>query len=189
MAFNKQLKDYYNNKEMTPSSLEEMMRPHSRAKQSLPVRNMAIAAIFLLTFSIIGFQQFKNTPASLNYISSEIAMNHNKRLNVEVTTMDVQRLRNKLNKLDFSLALPSVISFGEYAMVGGRYCSVHGQIAAQIKFKKSNSDELVTLYVTRPIASISQQLPNEQLVDGVVVKTWEENGLFYGTAYSPGSDL
>jgi hypothetical protein len=40
------------------------------------------------------------------------------------------------------------------------------------------SNDLLTLYVTRPVLSITQRLPQERIVDGVLVKVWMEHGLF-----------
>ena len=67
-------------------------------------------------------------------------------------------------------------------MIGGRYCSIHGNLAAQVKIRARDSGRLLTLYatgLTPELANISRQ---ETGHDDVRIKTWNEGGVFFGLA-------
>jgi len=181
MALDKKIKSYYRDQQLDETLLHRML-----AQQLPPARlsyfRFALAASILLIAVATGFVQFHRGMDPVDFTAREIAMNHNKHLAVEVATQDIDMLGQRLDKLDFSLSLPNIINLRQLVLLGGRYCSVHGQLAAQLKLKRKPDGEIVTLYITRPVSYLRNRLPVSRVVNGVRIRMWSENGLFFGMA-------
>ncbi|MGR6872689.1 hypothetical protein ACU6U9_10365 [Pseudomonas sp. HK3] len=65
-------------------------------------------------------------------IAEEVAINHIKMKPLEFTGNTVSSLRGQFDDLDFSLVQSS--HFSEQGMQGGRYCSIQGVTAAQLRY-------------------------------------------------------
>lgn len=114
-------------------------------------------------------------------VAKEIALNHNKRLNVEFSARDYMELRKKMGKLDFPTIASVRLQRGQYQLVGGRYCSIQGQLAAQIKLK-DNKGRVHTLYQTPDTNTLAGLAEGERQVDGLRISLWREAGLVFGLA-------
>ena len=113
-------------------------------------------------------------------IAREIAMNHRKLLDVEFISETIPDLSQQMGKLDFSLIRPGRLSEA-LTIVGARYCSIQGAIAAQIQLTDA-AGHPYTLYQTRiraPLTSIQEETFE---FEGLQLKLWHENGIFLGLA-------
>ena len=113
-------------------------------------------------------------------IAREIAMNHWKLLDVEFISETIPDLSQQMGKLDFSLIRPGRLSEA-LTIVGARYCSIQGAIAAQIQLTDA-AGHPYTLYQTRiraPLTSIQEETFE---FEGLQLKLWHENGIFLGLA-------
>ena len=113
-------------------------------------------------------------------IAREIAMNHRKLLAVEFISETIPDLSQQMSKLDFSLIRPGRLSEA-LTIVGARYCSIQGAIAAQIQLTDA-AGHPYTLYQTRiraPLTSIQEETFE---FEGLQLKLWHENGIFLGLA-------
>ncbi|MBL4772231.1 MAG: hypothetical protein JKX98_01050 [Alcanivoracaceae bacterium] len=148
-----------------------------------------VASIFIiLIFSIfttqINFQQDR----LITQIASEVAKNHLKLKPLEVKSSQIAEVQNYFDKLDF---LPiSSLQFkrkNQVSLAGGRYCSIIGSIAAQLRYKKENG-EIVTFYQTN-YSDIFYGLPDitkgyDPIITyarGLEVNIWIEKGLVMAT--------
>ncbi|MCG9731450.1 hypothetical protein L1D44_16775 [Shewanella sp. Isolate13] len=122
-------------------------------------------------------------------IANEVAKNHIKMKPLEVQTAQLSQLRAYFTELDFTLVSSSRIDDAKQ-MIGGRYCSIQGLTAAQIRFV--DPPQSVTLYEVQydkrlygeiPIIE-SGEAPIELVVRGVAVSIWVEKGLLMATARS-----
>lgn len=113
-------------------------------------------------------------------VSREIAMNHRKQLNLEFSARDYAALQAQMGKLDFALAPPSNPAASSLHVVGARYCSIQGQLAAQIRVRDS-AGTVYTLYETR-LTDKLRAVSGEVKTEGVGIRLWSEEGLFYGLA-------
>ncbi|GIU25584.1 hypothetical protein [Shewanella sp. MBTL60-007] len=122
-------------------------------------------------------------------IANEVAKNHIKMKPLEVQTAQLSQLRAYFTELDFTLVSSSRIDDAKQ-MIGGRYCSIQGLTAAQIRFV--DPLQSVTLYQVQydkrlygeiPIME-SGETPIELVVRGVTVSIWVEKGLLMATARS-----
>jgi len=66
--------------------------------------------------------------------------------------------------------------------IDGRYCSIRGRIAAQLKVVHNISGKIVKLYVTTITERLSE-MTNQNAIEGAVhTKLWKTNTLLYGLA-------
>lgn len=122
-------------------------------------------------------------------IADEVAKNHIKMKPLEVKTAQLLQLRAYFTELDFTLVSSSQIDDAKQ-MIGGRYCSIQGLTAAQIRFV--DRQQSVTLYQVQYNMRLYGEIPTiesgepplELVVRGVAVSIWVEKGLLMATARS-----
>ncbi|MEM6314801.1 MAG: hypothetical protein AAF743_11975 [Planctomycetota bacterium] len=145
------------------------------------VRALAVAAAVALAF-LLGFLVAPDDDANFTAsVHEEIALNHRKELGSEWPTTDLADLRASMDKLPFRLALPDTRP--DLHLRGGRYCSIDGQLAAQLQLV-DDTNAPCTLYVLADDPALAAVIATTGHVDGIEVKTWRESGLLYGLARS-----
>ncbi|MCL1140516.1 hypothetical protein [Shewanella pneumatophori] len=166
----------------------------------LAVTGCALLAIVLNTSLELDWQQsFVNAESQINgdgvtsnmarKIAEEVATNHIKMKPLEIQAAQLSSLRNYFTELDFTLVNSRQIN-STSQMLGGRYCSIQGLTAAQIRFNDNN--RLVTLYEVQYDSARYGKLPNidngdlpiQLVVRGVDIAIWVERGLLMATASS-----
>ncbi len=159
------------------------------AKPSAPVKTrrvtpayLAVAASLLLI--LFGGVFLLQPGHNANWlVAKEIAVNHNKHLAIEFPTSDYHELNRLMDKLDFSSVISKRLPPGQYRLLGGRYCSIQGQLALQLKLQ-DRAGNRYTLYqapLNKLLTGIQQ---GEQVIDGVRITLWREAGLLLGLASS-----
>lgn len=162
-----QLKKYYLSKEVSPD-----FSVKKKSSFQWAFLAPALVAVALLMF-------FTLTPNYNMQVMKEVAYNHNKNLSPEVLTEDLGTIQEALPKLDFTLVASNKLKKNNWKIVGARYCSIKGKIAAQIKLLNTQSDKTYTLYQ----ASIDIDIADSsEYIDGAHVKLWTEKGLVFSLA-------
>ena len=113
---------------------------------------------------------------------AEIAKNHNKQLAMEIKSGDYRELQTELDRIPFSLKLPEKEVRSKFSLVGGRYCSIQTELAAQLRLSNNDTGVPCTLYITRLTDSLRQLKPTTRTVKGVKVKLWSDGRRFFGLA-------
>ena len=111
----------------------------------------------------------------------EVAMNHTTRLEPEFRGSSLAMLDNSMHQLPFNLVLPKSID-NAYELIGSRYCSLGGVLAAHVKLHDKQSGKSMSLFVTSNAAELTQIQTQQKKLDGVDVEIWREGGLFYASA-------
>lgn len=111
----------------------------------------------------------------------EVAMNHTTRLEPEFRGVSLAMLDNSMHQLPFNLVLPKSID-SAYELIGSRYCSLGGVLAAHVKLQDKQSGNTVSLFVTSNSAELTQIQSQQQKLEGVDVEIWREGGLFFASA-------
>ncbi|MBL1274796.1 MAG: hypothetical protein COB30_001790 [Ectothiorhodospiraceae bacterium] len=191
------LNDFYKRKSLSTQRVERML-DQAKAKAtsaSLPAtpptslwqrRPMAGLAWAASLFVIVLAGQFVYHQQSLQQnlttlVLEEIAMNHNKRLDAEYEATRPFLLQTAMQRLDFSLELPADIK-QNFQLIGGRYCSIQGGLAAQLKVRNNSSGAVSTLYVTAMTDKL-QRIKQQQTAQGRVdIRLWQQQGRFFGLA-------
>ena len=97
----------------------------------LPV--FATAAVLIVGFLFLN--RYLEWGRLNQQVLAEIAMNHSKQLNVEVATGRYDILQTELDRLDFALGPADPALQEAYTLIGGRYCTIQGGLAAQLKLR------------------------------------------------------
>lgn len=157
--------------------LENIDSKQSRRKFVwLGITSAAVAGTALILF-------MRTTPYSVDGVATEISYNHNKHMDLEVTTASVIELRGKLTKLDFNLIASEHLATDSWQLVGARYCSVHGKVAAQMRYLNQKNGQYYTLYQTvYPKALGELDVDRVVYKDGNLIRVWREKDLLLGLA-------
>jgi hypothetical protein len=149
-------------------ALNSLKSKRSGWKYTLGFSTAAAIILFLFNFQSLKLE---------DKIAKEIAYNHLKNEKIIFSDKDLHILSKRLHKLNFKLVASS--KFKDYEVLGAKYCSVQGEIAAQIKLK-SPEGKISTLYQYK--IEKSQQIEGMLTKDGVAVDLWKENGVNMGHA-------
>jgi len=142
-------------------------------------RSLSRAATVLLVIAMsVGFHHYGTQAERTMRTLNEAAMNHSTRLQLEFESAEIGKINEFMTQLPFEVALPS--QFGEQlALLGARYCTINGELAAHVKFIDTATDKQVSLFMTRNGEGLKAMDETRERVDGVNVKLWNESGLFY----------
>ena len=140
-----------------------------------------LVACLVVTFSLI------NQPPLSQRIMDEIAYNHKQDMPIEVASSSLADIRQYLDKLSFPIISPVALGKPNWEFLGGRYCSINGKLAAQLKLKNLADNTVYTLYQAATEGGIesSDATRLTEMIDGVGVSIWREKGLLLGLASSP----
>ncbi|MBA56871.1 MAG: hypothetical protein CMK89_20670 [Pseudomonadales bacterium] len=113
-------------------------------------------------------------------IAAEVAKNHLKMRPLELKTESMVAVQHYFTALDF-MPTESALFGGDRELLGGRYCSIQGITAAQLRYQNSDQ-ELVTLYETQYDPKTFKDLPDIDKGEmpllmysrGLQVKIWVE---------------
>ena len=104
-------------------------------------------------------------------------------MQMEVLSPTIDGIQGHLNRLGFSLIDSIKLASDKWQLIGGRYCSISGKIAAQIKVKNIATKKIYTFYQAKMTTDLISNLIDTELeIDGVTVKLWQEKGLLMGLA-------
>ena len=142
---------------------------------------IGIAATLFLAISLVITLNL-NLSASLGErVADEITMNHLKNLAVEYPIGDINQLSAAMTDLGFSLRQPTHSELAGLTLIGARYCSIQGQIAAQLKYQDQDN-KITTLYQTQSNPLLENLAFNDEDHDGVQIIVWRDSDIVYGLA-------
>ena len=174
-----QVYKYYWDKSMDAESVEELLDIRQTPSQYWLQISTALAAGVALFVAVLWQQQLAQTDLR-DLTIREAAMNHSSKFQLDVETSELDLLTAKMEKLDFPIALPEQLK-NRLSLVGGRYCTINGHLAAHLKFEDREHGTQLSLFMTpatNTLSSLHGQIA--RIADlAVSVSLAEENGLFY----------
>lgn len=158
----------------------QQVRP-ARKVHRLP----AVAAACLIGIAVLLTVQLPDSDHS-RAIAEEVVLNHMKQRPIEVRGTRLDELQPFFGELDFRLADSSLPLLEGLEVAGGRYCSVRGVNAAQIRLGGSPTGGR-TLYQAAYVASVHGDLPvvesggeaRQMRIRGLHVWLWVEKGVLF----------
>lgn len=176
-------------------NLLNMVNVHAEpAPKSRQTKTFVAAALALMVVAAgllwnAGLKQ--QTQVSL-LIAEEVVKNHLKMKPLEITSHSMHDMRAYFNQLDFSLRDSSLIAKSDLQLLGGRYCSIQGFTAAQLRLKHNKTGELETLYQAPYDSELFKELPNLQegqapvrhYINGIGVDVWVDKGILFARTFS-----
>ncbi len=177
-----QVRSYYQGQGLPPERATAILEQGKvTAGKRRRRRWMTLAALLLLGLGAVWLREAVITRGLEQRVAAEVAMNHQKGLAVEERASTYPALGAALDKLPFALLPPEAPALAKHSLVGGRYCSIQAQLAAQLKLQDQDG-RTATLYVTQLSAAL-QKLPGLQRESsGVEIHMWSEGDLLYALA-------
>lgn len=154
-------------------------------------RWLAFTAVFFVALGNVFYfsmsPEFDHELALDQRIGSEVAKNHINLKPLEIQTSSMQTIRNFLTELDFMPVESSLLIGTSKNLIGGRYCSIQGVTAAQLRLKDRKTGQIQSLYQTVYDKKIFSDLPqikeNQKPVTiyskGLAVDIWVEKGILF----------
>jgi len=145
----------------------------------------SVLAVGILITTLLPLSNTGSSQQELIYaIASEVSYNHLKFKPLEVTSTQLSDVTQYFKKLDFNPLGSVQVTALSSRLVGGRYCSIQGNIAAQLRMQDEKG-AISTLFESRFNAEDfdflpkleDQEAPISVHVDGQRVKLWVEKGL------------
>ena len=151
------------------------------------IRWAAIAAVLFITFgNVLYFSMLSDIPLAQR-IGTEVAKNHINLKPLEIQTSSIKDIRTFLSKLDFIPIESVLLKESSKSLIGGRYCSIQGVRAAQLRLKDSTTGQIQSLYETVYDPNVFSNLPELKegqkpitvYSKGLAVDIWVEKGLLF----------
>lgn len=178
-----QIRDYYAAQKPSPDAIERLKRT---IRSGAPMRRRrpamiaaAAAGIVLAGLSLVwtAARHTTQSPQQLAVaLAHQAALGHNEKQELEFRVNDCSELQQKMKSLDFTPVEPSMMREMNMRIVGARYATIGGEMAAQILYVDQKGIPC-TLYEARPVDQLARVASGEHLVDGLHVAVWREKGL------------
>lgn len=191
-----EIRDHYQQQELPPESLArlvamaesegEVAAPDVRGRRAALAAFAASVLVILVTAWLWPGSDHRSaaTARLAGAVAEEVALNHTKELGVEFAGSDYDTLRNTMDKLDFSLVAARKLEGRDLRLVGGRYCSIQGNLAAQLRLE-TPTGKTVTLYQTPLVEKLSKLPPRELQLRGLRIDFWQQDGVLLAMARTP----
>ncbi len=172
--------EYYQSQELSDESLNRILLAGKEAHFAKRRRTIsAVAALFIFSIlSVFTFLQVQKN-SIINGAVGEIAKNHNKNESSKIISADYGEISSQLSELSFAFHQPEGLK--EYTLLGGKYCSVREERAAQLKVKNSDG-VILTVYIVRNRGSLTKIPEMSYEVNETTVRFWREGELLYALA-------
>jgi anti-sigma factor RsiW len=151
-------------------------------------------AVFSAAFSIGLMTVFPDVTPRYDHtllvrIADEVALNHIHRKPLESESSRISDVDHFFDNLGIRLTEPDLITGKGWRLRGGRYCSIQGITAAQLRYQ-DNDEGIHTVYQVPYRVDRHGRVPNRDLGDtpleivsrGVRVSIWVDHGTLFAVA-------
>jgi len=179
-ALDQELRDYYASQSLSADSVEHILASAKMVRPPVwrqPAWIAAAAALALL-LSAVTVLVPRMPPGITTLVAAEVAGNHKKHLEPEVRAANFAAIQKALPRLDFSIAPTRPDLLAGLTVQGGRYCSVQGELAAQIAMSDSTGKPC-TLYVAPLTEALDRVKPGMTTAGGVQIQLWQDAHRLY----------
>lgn len=198
------LVEYYQNLSMSPEKMDQLRQvtKDAEAKDERPNKvSLAISAFRNLVWPVKRWGSWAGAGLVCGLVLSqsiwmyssvsqnertehtlrEVTLNHTTRLEPEFRGGSLAMLDDSMHQLPFSLVLPKSIA-SKYELIGSRYCSLSGVLAAHVKLHNKQSGKPMSLFVATNADELEEIRSQQTNLEGIEVQFWREGGLFYASA-------
>lgn len=178
------LRDYYADQSLDESALRRIHENATLAgsgRRRSVVSRLALAAALVLLLGLGGTVLWwqLSTPSPTERIDTEVRTNYAKDLKPEVRAGDFETLAAGLPRLRFALS-PSTESgpLAGWRVEGGRYCSLAGELAAQVNLSDGR-DRRALLYVVPLVDALREVEPGVRRHEETDIHIWRDAHRLY----------
>ena len=175
-----QIREYYQKQTLPEENLKAMQPPEDTPHPSQWPWLLPLAAAMVALLAIFLGKSFSLSQA----VAAEIAKNHTAQLAMEISSSDYQEVAAQLDRIAFPLIAPSGEFSRQFTLIGGRYCSIQTELAAQLRVRENATGKMHTLYIIPLTDDFSALKETKHSVKGVKVQLWTEGDRFFGLASS-----
>ena len=161
-----------------------------RPRVTKPRRYAWVAGVFLLLavgLSLVWLNRFSAPEFLMDEIAAEVVKNHLHMKPLEVNTARIAGIQDYFQRLDFKPVRSRYLAELGLTLLGGRYCSLRGVTAAQLRFKSLGADDIHTLYQVGYDPATFRKLPDYDRGEppistwskGIKVTLWVEKGVLF----------
>jgi len=179
-----QIRDYYQTQQMSGERLQSLLEKTPGQRRYVGPAMFAMAAVMVVTLVASMLYQHMLGREQTRLVLREAAMNHATKPELDVEATQMSQLQAKLQKLPFMLAMPSDRNYGDLSLLGGRYCTIRGNLAAHIRFADPQGGKQLSLFMTSDSTDLGGIGDDAATLLGTSVRLWRENGVFYAIAES-----
>jgi hypothetical protein len=141
----------------------------------------------LLVAIVLVLSPLSQHRVGVQAIAIEVASNHSHLKPLTIQSSSYERNKAFFSQLSFQVTKSSLIDNQRFQLLGGRYCSLNGLKAAQLRVRDTTDNSIQTLYQVENSSDYFSNIPkvaNNDLpvtidIDGVPVTVWSENGIIY----------
>lgn len=150
-------------------------------------RVAAVLICFITAVAVYHVYQTEQRDQLLHAIAIEAAVNHIKSKPLDLNSSSWQQISTFFNQLDFQAQPPDAKALNiMQPLLGGRYCSIQGVTALQLRFKM-DSGATSTLYQGTLPPEKMQWIPDPGLgqakahhdLKGLSISLWQNQGLVF----------
>lgn len=189
----KSLQSHINSKSLSDAQLKKLLDLQQQGSDK-PIKakpaQLRWVASFAVVFVVLASSLYINFNPVFDLedrIGNEVAKNHIKLKPLEIETSSIGLIRQYFTELDFSLIESSLINQSRQTLIGGRYCSIQGITAAQLRLKDNKTGNVQSLYQTIYKPEVFKDIPlleegNKPITvfsKGLAVDIWVEKGLLF----------
>jgi anti-sigma factor RsiW len=140
----------------------------------------ALTAAMVILFLVAAREEHRR--AIERAVCAEVVMNHMKHSPLEVISSHYSEVRSALSRLDFSIMPASSTLLETYQLMGGRYCSIQGVPAAQLRVRDVRSGKECTLYAVKAAGKLRDVIATVDSMDGIRVDIWRQDSVLFALA-------
>lgn len=157
--------------------------------------SVLIIVVFFGGVGISWIQQAQKDEMS-HLIAQEVVGNHLNMKPLEVRASTIAGVKEYFTQLDFVPVDSELLKGKSITLIGARYCSIQGKIAAQLRYQQASSSGLDTLYQTEYRQDVFGYLPDVskgeepaiEYAKGVGVTIWVEKGILFALTSTPSNN-
>jgi anti-sigma factor RsiW len=181
------LKSFYCARSLPKARVDFLLQAKTRMAQSarpwltIPVVQIAaLTAAIVISLLVADHEEYQR--AIERAVCAEVVMNHMKHSPLEIISAHYSEVEAALSRLDFSI-MPANSTIREtYRLMGGRYCSIQGEPAAQLRVQDIRSGKECTLYAVKAAGKLQGITADVDSMDGIRVEVWRQDNVLFALA-------
>ena len=179
------LRQHYSAKTLRPAVRQGLLaeaseRRGASGRRGRGLRTAAVVLALALPLALLGLAALDSS------IRHEVAENQLKQRAPEFDRQAVGELQPLMADLDFALVESRRVRERQLRVVGARYCSIQGQLAAQLQLEDAQGARW-TLFQAPLRGRLRATRSSVESLEGVRVELWRESGVLLALA-SDGED-
>jgi anti-sigma factor RsiW len=181
------LKSFYCTRSLPRARVDFLLQAKNRMAQSArPRLTIPLLQIAALTTAIAIFflaaDREEHQRAIARAVCAEVVMNHMKRSPLEIISSRYSEVQSGLSLLDFSIMPTNTTILETYRLMGGRYCSIQGVPAAQLRVREIRSGKECTLYAVKAAGKLQDVASTVDSMEGIRVEVWRQDNVLFALA-------